>query len=309
MGLPNRNRPFRYPTPVKRTLLPLLFLLLVTCRDTETKTVAAAAAPQNHHTEIEAWQKNRATRLQAEDGWLSLVGLVWLNEGANKLPEMGTFTLKNGKVLLKPDAGLAVDGKPITSTMELKSDTDPNGPTVVTAGSKRFQIIKRSDRYGVRIKDAQSEARRNFKGLDYYPIDSKWRVEAKLEPHNPEKKIPITNIVGQTTDEVSPGALVFTLDGKTYRLDPILEQGSTDYFVIFKDETSHDTTYPAGRYLYASPAGPDGKVVLDFNKAYNPPCVFTPFATCPLPPLQNRLSLRVEAGEKNYHGVSPGDRG
>lgn len=287
---------------MKRTLLPLLFLALVMCHETETKPVAAD--PQDHRTEIEAWQKNRATRLQAEDGWLSLVGLYWLNEGANKLPEMGVFTLQNGKVLLKPDAGagLAVDGKPITSTVELKSDVDPSGPTVVTAGSKRFQIIKRSDRYGVRVKDAQSEARRNFKGLDYYPIDSKWRVEAKLEPHNPEKKIPITNIVGQTTDEVSPGALVFTVDGKTYRLDPILEQGSEDYFVIFKDETSRDTTYPAGRYLYASPAGPDGKVVLDFNKAYSPPCVFTPFATCPLPPLQNRLPVRIEAGEKNYKG-------
>lgn len=294
----NETAPSAILRLVKRTLLPLLFLALLSCRETETKI----EDPQAHRGEIEKWQKNRATRLQAEDGWLSLVGLFWLNEGANKLPEMGVFTLQNGKVLLKPDAGasLEVSGKPITSTVELKSDADPSGPTVVTAGSKRFQIIKRSDRYGVRVKDAQSEARRNFKGLDYYPIDSKWRVEAKLEPHHPVKKIPITNIVGQTTDEVSPGALVFTIDGKTYRLDPILEQGSKDYFVIFKDETSRDTTYPAGRYLYASPAGPDSKVVLDFNKAYSPPCVFTPFATCPLPPLQNRLPVRIEAGEKNY---------
>lgn len=285
---------------MKRALIPLLFLAFLSCRDTETKT----EDPQAHRAEIEKWQTTRAARLQAEDGWLSLVGLFWLNDGSNKLPEMGVFTLENGKVFLQPDAkaALTIDGKPVRSAVELKNDLEPNGPTVVTSGSKRFQVIKRSNRYGVRLKDAQSEARTNFKGLDYYPIDSKWRVEARLEPHNPEKKIPITNIVGQTTDEVSPGALVFTIDGKSYRLDPIVEEGSKDYFVIFKDETSRDTTYPAGRYLYASPAGPDGKVVLDFNKAYSPPCVFTPFATCPLPPVQNRLPLRIEAGEKNYKG-------
>jgi len=155
----NETAPSAILRLVKRTLAPLLFLALLSCRETETKI----EDPQAHRGEIEKWQKNRATRLQAEDGWLSLVGLFWLNEGANKLPEMGVFTLQNGKVLLKPDAGagLEVGGKPITSTVELKSDADPSGPTVVTAGSKRFQIIKRSDRYGVRVKDAQSEARRN----------------------------------------------------------------------------------------------------------------------------------------------------
>jgi uncharacterized protein (DUF1684 family) len=298
MGLPKRNCSFRYPTLVKRVLPLLLFLAFFSCGETETKT----EDPQAHRAEVEKWQSRRDASLRADDGWLSLVALEWLNEGANTLPDLGVFTLQNGKVTLRPDskARLTIDGQPVTASIALKDDTEGDGPTVVTSGSKRFQIIKRAGRYGVRVKDAQSEARMNFKGLDYYPIDSKWRVDAKLEPHNPEKKIPITNIVGQTTDEMSPGALVFTIDGQTYRLDPILEQGSTDYFVIFKDETSRDTTYPAGRYLYTSPAGPDGKVVLDFNKAYNPPCVFTPFATCPLPPQQNRLPLRIEAGEKNY---------
>lgn len=293
---------------MKRTVLVALFLALVSCRQPETvKPAAQEGKPvdaQAHRSEVEGWQKTRDTRLRAEDGWLTLVGLTWLTDGKNTLttPFDGTFTLQNGKVTLQPNAksNFAIDGKPVTRPAELKADTDPDGPTVVSLGSMRFNIIKRSDRYGVRIKDAENAARTNFKGMEYFPIDPKWRVEARLEPHNPEKKIPITNIVGQTTDEVSPGALVFTISGKTYRLDPILEQGSTDYFVIFKDQTSRDTTYPAGRYLYASPAGPDGKVILDFNKAYNPPCVFTPFATCPLPPLQNRMPVRIEAGEKKY---------
>ncbi len=306
MGLPKRNRASDILRPVKPALLPALFLVLVSCRQPETVEPAAETVSpvdaQAHRSDVESWKKTRDTRLRAEDGWLTLVGLTWLKDGKNTLntPLEGTFTLQNGKVMLQPNAKFAIDGKPVTKPVELKDDVDPNGPTVVTSGSMRFNIIKRSDRYGVRIKDAESAARKNFKGMEYFPIAPRWRFEAKLEPHTPEKKIPITNIVGQTTDEVSPGALVFMIDGKTHRLDPILEQGSTDYFVIFKDETSRDATYPAGRYLYASPAGPDGKVILDFNKAYNPPCVFTPFATCPLPPLQNKLPLRIEAGEKNY---------
>jgi hypothetical protein len=220
------------------------------------------------------------------------VALQWLNEGANTVESLGTVVLQNGKATLQTPEG----------AVEMKNDLEENGPTVLTRGSKRFQIIKRADRYGVRIKDAQSPARVNFKGMDYFPIDPKWRVEAKLVPHDPPRTIPITNIVGQTTQEKSPGALEFQIDGKSYRLDPIIEQGEPRYFVIFKDETSRAETYPAGRYVYTDPAGADGRVILDFNRAYNPPCVFTPFATCPLPPRQNVLPLRIEAGEKNYKG-------
>ncbi len=279
--------------------LGMTLVLFVTCR--ETKTIDRQA----YHNEIESWQRNRSVRLQAEDGWLSLIGLFWLNDGANSAPaSTGVLILQNGKVTLQPDpkANLTIDGKPVTAPVELKNDVETNGPTVVAAGSMRYQIIKRGDRFAVRVKDPHSEARTHFRGLEYYPVDPKWRVEAKLETHDPPKKIPITNIVGQTSDEPSPGTLVFTLEGKTYRLDPILEQGETDYFIIFKDETSRDATYPAGRYLYASPAGPDGTVIVDFNKAYNPPCAFTPFATCPLPPLQNRMPIRIDAGEKKYAG-------
>jgi hypothetical protein len=278
--------------------------------------LAVAGCHQQHfdraayERDIVGWQKNRAARLVAEDGWTALVGLDWLNEGKNELHipggPAGTIVLQNGMTILEPakNSGLTIDGKPVTGPVELVNDASPNGPTIVKRGSAQFQIIKRNDRYGVRVKDAQSDARVHFKGLDYFPIDPKWRLEAKFEPYNPPKKIPITNVLGMTSDEVSPGALVFTVNGKEYRIDPILEQGEKDLFIIIKDETSRDVTYPAGRYLYAKQAGPDGRTVVDFNKAYNPPCAFTPFATCPLPPPQNRLPFRIEAGEKRYAGHS-----
>jgi uncharacterized protein (DUF1684 family) len=310
---------------VKR--LTLLALFLAACSRPEQQTApspppvaattATAQPARSFEQEVAAWQANRVTRLKGEDNWLSLVGLFWLNPGANTFgsdksndidmpsnapAKCGVLSLKDGKVTLvpAPAAAMSIDGKAVTGPVELRDDTSDPGPTVVGLGSMKFQIIKRGDRLGIRVKDPESAARKNFKGLEYYPPDPKWRVEARLVPHNPPKKIPITNVLNMTADEVSPGALVFTVDGKEYRLDPIIEQGETDYFIIFKDATSKDTTYGAGRYLYASPAGADGKVIVDFNKAYNPPCAFTPFATCPLPPAQNRLAIRVEAGEKKY---------
>ena len=254
------------------------------------------------------WRARRAKRLQAEDGWLSLVALDWLNEGRNELKvpggPAGTIVLQGGKTTLEPiaNSGLTIDGKPVTAPVELANDFAPNGPTIVKRGGAQFQIVKRNDRYGVRIKDADSDARRNFKGLDYFPPDPKWRVVAKFVPYNPPKKIPITNVLGMTGDETSPGALVFNVDGKEYRIDPIDEQGEEDLFLIIKDQTSHDQTYQPGRYLYAKHPGPDGTTIVDFNKAYNPPCVFTPYATCPLPPPQNVLPIRIDAGEKRYKG-------
>ncbi len=262
-----------------------------------------------YEKDVMEWRQRRASRLQKEDGWLSLVGLDWLHEGKNELRlpggPAGQVDLRNGRTTLEPakNSGLTIEGQPVTAPVELLNDFDPKGPTVVKRGPAQFQIIKRRDRYGVRVKDAQSEARLNFKSLDYFPIDPRWRVVAKFEPYNPPKKIPITDVLGMTGDETSPGALVFTVNGKEYRIDPIDEQGEEDLFIIIKDQTSHDATYPAGRYLYAKRPGPDGTTIVDFNKAYNPPCTFTPFATCPLPPKQNVLPLRIEAGEKRYAGA------
>jgi uncharacterized protein (DUF1684 family) len=280
-------------------------------REPEATTSAApppAPAAPAHETQIRQWQTSRAERLKREDGWLSLIGLHWLKQGQNsvQLAKKGMAPLKldlhDGKVTLHAAEPMTIDGKPARGAVALAADTSEQGPTIVQMGPVRFNVIKRGERYGVRVKDAEAETRTHFQGLAYFPIDPKWRVEARLEPYNPPKKIAITDVTGMTSDNPVPGALVFTVDGKKHRLDPILEEGSPDLFIIFKDETSRDSTYPAGRYLYASPPGPDGKVIVDFNKEYNPPCAFTPFATCPLPPVQNRLPVRVEAGEKKYAG-------
>jgi uncharacterized protein (DUF1684 family) len=273
-----------------------------------------------HKNEIQKWQSQRLASLTKEDGWLTLVGLFWLDKDENKfgsdpknpivLPKdkapgvAGSISLQKGQVLLtvRPGAEMTADNKPVT-TLELKADTDDNGPTILKLNSLLINVIKRGDRVGVRVKDTESRTRREFKGLEYYPIDPRWRIEARFEPYQPAKAIPITNVLGMTDDEASPGALAFDVDGKTYRIDPILEKGETDWFVMIADETTGKETYGAGRYLYVSPPDATGKVVIDFNKTYSPPCAFTNFATCPLPPRQNHLPFRVDAGEKKYTGI------
>jgi uncharacterized protein len=281
-------------------------LLLSACREEAPVAQAPAVDEAKHQQEITQWQENRAERLLRDDGWLTLVGLFWLEEGQNvvTLPSGQTLRLSRSgeKATLMPDPSMTVEGKPLSGPAELRNDADPNGPTIVQMGSIRFNAIKRGGRLGLRVKDANARTRTDFAGLEYYPIDPQWRVEARLEPYNPVKKIPIDDVTGMRSESESPGALVFTLGGKEYRLDPVLEEGSDELFLIFRDETAKDETYPAGRYLYAPKPGPDGKTIIDFNKAYNPPCAFTPFATCPLPPLQNRLKTRIEAGEKRYAG-------
>jgi uncharacterized protein (DUF1684 family) len=264
--------------------------------------------------EVEQWKAKRLANLKGEDGWLSLVGLHWLKEGENKLgsdpssdvplPEgkapraAGSIFLNDGatRIEARPGSGITSEGKPVTS-LDLQPDAGGK-PTVLKLGTLTFHVIKRGERLGVRVKDSASPERTNFRGLEYFPTDERWRVEARFEPHNPPKTIPITNVLGMEEDTPSPGSLVFDLNGQTYRLDAITEEGEEQFFVIFADQTSGKETYGAGRYLYAGPPDSSGRLLIDFNKAYSPPCAFTNYATCPLPPEQNKLSVRVEAGEK-----------
>jgi uncharacterized protein (DUF1684 family) len=275
----------------------------------QAKTTGAAYAE-----EVEQWKSKRLASLKGEDGWLSLVGLHWLKEGENKiggdalnevpLPEgkaprvAGSLFLNNGavKIEARPDSGITSEGKPVTS-LDLKSDADGK-PTTLKLGTLTFHVIKRGERIGVRVKDSAALERTNFRGLEYFPTDERWRVDARFEPYNPPKTIPIVNVLNMEEDNPSPGAIVFDLDGKTYRLDALTEEGEEQFFIIFADATSGRETYGAGRYLYAGPPDSQGRIVIDFNEAYSPPCAFTKYATCPLPPDQNRLPLRVEAGEK-----------
>ncbi|HSS21979.1 MAG TPA: DUF1684 domain-containing protein [Pyrinomonadaceae bacterium] len=309
---------------LKITLLLVAAIGSVTCRKTATPkpTIDSAA----HASEIQKWQSDRLASLTKEDGWLTLIGLYWLKEGANdfgsdakneivlpkdKAPsKAGSFHLSGNEVSLiaLPGTGLSIvsDAKtePAPLTLKLKDDNAEEGPTVVKLNSLLLTIVKRGDRMGVRVKDTQSQTLKEFKGLEYYPIDSKWRIEARVELYQTAKFIPITNVLGMTEDNISPGALVFDVDGKTYRIDPILEQGETDWFVMIADETTGKETYGAGRYLYVKPPDAGGHTVIDFNKAYSPPCAFTSYATCPLPPQQNHLPFRIDAGEKKYAGTA-----
>jgi uncharacterized protein (DUF1684 family) len=303
------------------SLIAALGLSTGACRRTTAPlTQTTAFDKSTYKTEIEKWQSERLTNLTKPDGWLSLIGLYWLKDGVNKfgsdaanpirLPKdraplvAGSLWLENGHVRMTahPAVEIRAGGTPVTA-LALRDDTENGGPTVLKFGTLLMNVIKRGDRVGVRVKDTDSRTRREFKGLQYYPVDPKWRVEARFEPYQPQKIIPITNVLSMTDDEMSPGALVFDVDGTTYRVDPILEKGETDLFVIIADGTTGKETYGAGRYLYVSPPDESGKVVIDFNKAYSPPCAFTNYATCPLPPPQNRLAFRIEAGEKKYAGT------
>ncbi|HYH83928.1 MAG TPA: DUF1684 domain-containing protein [Pyrinomonadaceae bacterium] len=286
-----------------------VLLLLASCARTSPK-----AAVISHAEEVGRWKAERLASLKSEEGWLSLVGLYWLKEGENKLGSdpasdlalpagkspsyAGSLWLSDGAVRLeaRPDAGITHEGKAV-STLDLQSDADGK-PTVLALGTLRFNVVKRGERLGLRVKDRENPARAGFKGLEYFPLSDKWRVVARFERFDPPKSLPITNVLGMEEGTPSPGAVVFDVDGKSYRLDALSEKGVEQLFIIFADATSGRETYGAGRYLYADPPDAAGRIVVDFNKAYSPPCAFTNYATCPLPPFQNRLPIAVEAGEK-----------
>ncbi|MET0229387.1 MAG: DUF1684 domain-containing protein [Rhodanobacteraceae bacterium] len=272
--------------------------------------------PKNYTKEIEAGRKQRVDRLKAPDGWLSLVGLFWLKEGRNVVgtdkksdivldkgpAHLGDVTLAKGQVSIKLDmhAPATIGHQPLASAV-LKDDASGE-PTLVSYGTESFYVIDRNGRKGLRVKDTEAPARAGFKGIQYYPIDPKWRVEAKFTPFNPPHTLEIPNVIGQVDKMPVPGKVEFERDGKTYTLLPVLEEpDAKELWFIFADKTSAKETYGGGRFLY-SQMPKDGKVIVDFNKAYNPPCAFSPHATCPLAPQENRLALPVTAGEKKYRG-------
>lgn len=264
--------------------------------------------------QIEVWRTQRVENLKAPGGWLSLAGLYWLKEGKNTvgtekkkndfvLPPrsapkfLGTFTFHAGHTTFEagPDILVDINGAQVTAG-ELNPDTSDH-PGILRFEHLTMFVIQRGGKYGIRLKDEDATTRREFHGLNYFPISEKYRVTAKFIPYDPPKQIPIANVLGQVEDTPSPGRLEFTLDGKPYSLDPLTE--GNQLFIIFKDLTSGVESYPASRFLYTD-LPINGKAELDFNKAVNPPCAFTPYATCPLPPKENSLPVRIEAGEKNY---------
>jgi uncharacterized protein (DUF1684 family) len=272
------------------------------------------AADAAFESEILSWRKDREARLKAPDGWLSLAGLFWLKTGrteagsspsaAIQLPKRaparaGWFTLEGEQVSFSaaPGTTVTINGKP-QSTGRLQDDSRGKPDIVEIAGLKLY-VIRRGKRLGIRLKDEQSEYRRNFQGLQWYPPRREWLIQARLIPYPQPRKMLFNSQTGDKHEYTSPGYAEFEVGGRKYRLSPVNDEGKL--FFIFRDKTAGKTTYPAARYLYTE-LPVNGRVTLDFNKAYNPPCVFTPFATCPLPPPENRLPIEINAGELMYKG-------
>lgn len=270
--------------------------------------------PEAYQREIDAWQKKRDTSLRADSGWLTLAGLFWLKEGPNRFgsdkdndivlpahsapPKAGVFQLQGKQVSIEVEPGVPVthDGKPVEHAA-LHSDAGTSTPEVLKLGDLSMLVIERGGRLAIRMRDLRSEVRARFKGLRFFPTRPAYRVTAQLVLHPSPKRIAVPNILGQVEPMVSPGTAVFTLGGRELRLDPVIEDGEKELFFIFRDQTSGQQTYGSGRFLYTDPPGPNGQIVIDFNKAFSPPCAYTRFATCPLPPPQNSLATRIEAGE------------
>jgi uncharacterized protein len=281
-------------------VLPILMLGLM-----------AADSNDPYRREVDHWRAQHQSELAKDYGWLTVVGLDWLKEGDNRvgagtsnevaLPpgsapqHVAVISWHAGKALLHPAPGvpLTINGQPARETT-LREDDD-----VLAINQLQFYLILRGDRAGIRLKDNAAEARKHFQGLSWYPVDPGWRIEAKFTAWTSPHSLSFHNTIGQEEHEPSPGYVTFQKDGREFKLEPTIDEGKL--FFVLRDETSGKTTYGASRFLYTEQAK-DGIVLLDFNKAENPPCAFTAYATCPLPPPQNRLALAITAGEKKYAG-------
>ena len=284
--------------------------------------LAAVGAPLGVPAQVDAVYQREVEKFRAEEirdlksNWLVLAGLFWLKPGANSfgtassnpivLPagtapaKAGIFELSGDEVTLKmePGAAATIDGQPVM-TAKLQADTSGK-PTVVALGRLRMHVIKRGERVGIRLKDLQNPALRNFTRLHFYPIDTAYRVSGTWVPSDGKRTVDVPNVLGDVSHETIPGEVRFTLNGQNLTLTALGGEPAKGLFFVFSDATSKTETYPAGRFLETD-AVKDGTVVLDFNLAYNPPCAVTPYATCPLAPRENRLAVAIPAGEKFDH--------
>ena len=285
-------------------------------RQTPGPQQPATGSQDNYTKSIEAWRAERIARLTRSDGWLTLIGRHQLSAGPNTVgtaadhsiklaagpPYLGTVTLAaDRKITLTPapSALLEIDGQSVHGPAELVFTGDK--PTRVTFGSANFYVMPRGENLYLRVRDTTAATLKSFAGIDYFPVDPAWRIAATWVPFDPVKQVNITNMIGLTEPAPVPGKAVFTWLGRTVELLPI-DEGGDDLFFVLTDLTAGEETYEASRFLYAAKPK-DGKVILDFNRMQNPPCAFTTFATCPLPPKENRMPFRVTAGEKNYRGA------
>lgn len=308
--------------------------LLVACRRDGTgsssqprgSAAPAAAAPAVDAAafarEEQAWRDARLQRLLAPDGWASLVGLHWIEPGRHAVgsaadngirlamgpPHFGELVAGPEGVRFAPAYGVALtlDGAPFASPQPLRTDAADAGPSALgfDGGKGVATVIERAGRLALRVRHADAPSRTGFAGLEYWPADPSWRVQARFVPHPPGTTIAIASVIGSVDQVPNPGTLEFERDGRTHRIEAV-DEGEGTLFLVFADRTNGHGSYGAGRFIDAPMPDAQGRVAIDFNQAYNPPCAFTTFATCPLPPPENRLDLAVEAGEKAYRKPHP----
>lgn len=300
----NMNHKRRVPTSVfcATLLIPLMFRA--------GAASSSPAAPDSSYVEsFEKWKAEQIDDLK--QNWIPLAGLYWLKPGTNTFgtdagnavvfpkgpAHSGEFDLdgKDVTVKLAPEAHATLAGKPLTvATL----DSDAKGhASVVEMGTLQFHAIVRGERVGIRLKDTDSVAVHNFHGLIFYPLDMNYRVTATWVPSDGKKTIDVPTVLGDTSSTPVAGTVLFKIDGQEVRLTDLRGNPSKGLFFVFNDLTTKSDTYPGGRFLETDPVV-NGSVVLDFNRAYNPPCAVTPYATCPLAPKENRLTVAIPAGEK-----------
>jgi uncharacterized protein (DUF1684 family) len=270
----------------------------------------------NYHTEMEQWKITRINALKADNGWLNLVGLYWLNEGDNSFgtaksntivfpkgsipANAGKLFVENQTVKLSVAEGVVIKvNDEIVKAPQIVYAKELGKPASMSYGNMHWTIIRREDKIGIRLRDYNSPLVKTFNGVDRFPTDSTWRIDAVLQAPASPSTIPIANVLGQIIQMKLLGSLLFKINDQPFSLDVVEEENKL--FVIFGDATNKKETYGAGRFMYIPKPDSSGRTVVDFNKAFNPPCVFTPYATCPLPPKQNILPIAVTAGEKNYN--------
>jgi uncharacterized protein (DUF1684 family) len=292
----------------QKSLLFPMFLFIVSTFSCSYSTNSV------YEKEMEAWRDSRIGRLKSKTGWLNLAGLYWLKDGDNSFGSDSSNTIifppnaksfygilqKNGDSILlrtSKNAEIKINGEIVTEKF-LDSDS-PGKPSLMESGSLAWFIIKRDGRFGIRLRDYNHPRIAKLEHIPCYKTSVNWRIVADFIPFDSIRKIETATIIGGTEISNCPGELVFRKGLRKYRLLPFSE--GDEFFIIFADKTNGIETYGNGRFLYSSLPDSSNKVILDFNKAYNPPCAFSPFATCPMPPRENILDLRIEAGEKEVH--------
>jgi uncharacterized protein (DUF1684 family) len=282
-----------------------------------TSPDASLSREDEYREEISAWRTQQDERMRSPQGWLALTGHYWLKSGLNTIgtasdcdvvlpngappDSKATIHVSGNKISFHSDMAerFFIEEQPIQS-VELSIDTtrpESDSPSQISIGTRvRLQLVRRNGRLAMRVRDSESELIRTFSGKKWFDVDTKFRIQARFQAYDPPRTINIINIKGDSVPSEIVGILEFELDGRTYSLDAMSED-SDSLFVLFRDKTSGESTYGSGRFLDTEKPV-DGKVLLDFNKAYNPPCAFNPHTLCPIPPKQNRLDFAVRAGER-----------